>query len=271
MVDRQGCIRETWVVRGRIGRGIASYSSMRESLFFHGASAMDQTTASPDDPQSRYNVRAGSLVELTVERVKGHMPAQLPAKLEDLSAHGAKVALETPLQFLESIALHVCCEAAGIDERFFAQVRWVRAGTGDTWLVGCSWESTIPKEILDGLAALGTVQRRASPRHEVDGEATLWWGPGKKVQVRFLDLSEGGFCLGSPEPGQGAWLRLVPAAVGEQRVQIIAQLRWERRTADGYQLGCKFTDPKDYAVLQRLLCHPPAGYRADLRELGARQ
>lgn len=206
-------------------------------------------------------------MEVTVERKGGLVPQQLPARLLDLTSKGAKLSLESPLQFLEPIAVRLACPPAKFEHGLFAEVRWVRTGKDDEWLAGCSWEAPIPQELMDQLASVGGIQRRESPRMEVDGEATVWWGPGKSVKVRFLDLSEGGFCLGSPEPGQGAWLRVVPAAVGEQHVQIIAQLRWQRQISDGYQLGCKFADPKDYTVLQQLLCHPDAGYRPDLKGL----
>lgn len=228
---------------------------------------MESREVIQSERERRYNVRMPAAVEVVVERKGGLLPEQVPARLLDLTPKGAKLSLDSPLQFMEPVAVRLVSAHAGVEQRHFAQVRWVRAGEGDEWLAGCSWDAPVPQEVLDQLASTGALQRRESARMEVDGEATVWWGPGKGVKVRFLDLSEGGFCLGSPEPGQGAWLRVVPAAVGEQHVQIIAQLRWQRQIPDGYQLGCKFADPKDYAVLQRLLCHPEAGYRPELKEL----
>jgi hypothetical protein len=75
-----------------------------------------------------------------------------------------------------------------------------------------------------------------------------------------LDLSPGGFCLLSQDPGDPGE-RVLLEREGEDAPQtlVTAKVRWQASTDEGYVVGCEFLDKDGYAALLEISgCPPPA-------------
>jgi hypothetical protein len=214
----------------------------------------DSPTAYTFARSPRVEIKDGRSGQVEVRRLTDTGMETLRGNLLDLSRGGAKISLDRGLLFDESISLSVSIPEIDLQFTVDSTVVWCRAGDADTWIAGCSFQSGLPAEVVDRLAAAGYLDRQASPRYPVALRGTVCWElSAGSVAAVVQDLSSEGFCMlcrKSGEPGQRLKLRL-SSADGRQRM-IAARSRWQIRTEEGFLVGCAFLNPYDFHVLWQM-------------------
>ena len=70
--------------------------------------------------------------------------------------------------------------------------------------------------------------------------------------VVLLNVSEGGFCIYSPQPGQVG--QRVSLKLGmEEGVGVLGNVRWCAALDDGFLIGCAFLDHASYISVRTAL------------------
>ena len=70
----------------------------------------------------------------------------------------------------------------------------------------------------------------------------------------MLDLSVGGFSIGCEEfAPTDSRCRLVVAATEGQAFTVSARVEWQRKTPDGYILGCAYLEPDAHRIMERTI------------------
>jgi hypothetical protein len=136
-------------------------------------------------------------------------------------------------------------------------VVWLRQDAADSWRVGCEFVPKLPLEVMDELFN-SVIERRLSARRAVLRDAFAKWELQPDLfGVRLVNVSQGGFCIESRQPGQVGqriWLSLHPEEDGTAKV--LGSVRWCTSLDDGFLIGCAFLDLSSYVTLGAALEQP---------------
>jgi len=102
------------------------------------------------------------------------------------------------------------------------------------------------------LAEAGHLERRRSPRRDVNVFTTACWELGEMSHaVLVKNMSPGGFCVVCPWPvNESGLLKISPE---NDDMLITGQVCWKRKLARGYLVGCFFVNDCDFFVLRELV------------------
>jgi len=206
----------------------------------------------PTRAEPRYKVRNIEFVDVTVRQDSGTTDAAL-AEVRDLSRGGASLVVTRPLQFQEALLIKLESAKLGLDLSISAEVCWIRSLDEGRWLLGCSFAPPLPPESLEKLFVSGLLERRSYRRHQTRMAVTAQWELDTNVLPAFLwDISEGGFCILSPQPSKTGRRVLICAQGANEVVQIPAKTQWEMKVGDGWVVGCEFATREGYSLVQKL-------------------
>jgi hypothetical protein len=193
--------------------------------------------------------------ELAVEIDRSGSTCPVRGLIVDLSEQGAKISLETSLQFSESVIARLAVPALDVLAAIKSKVIWARTMESGAWLVGCSFDEAMPSTILDRLAKGGFIERRRHARKQISLPAVARWElESTTTPVTLIDYSSGGFCLCCD----------LPKCVGSKVVveladqsTILATVKWQSTDGTKYRHGCEFgqqSEVHSYADIIRRLC-----------------
>jgi hypothetical protein len=197
----------------------------------------------------------------------GEAPQSLDAELLDLSRHGAKLLLRTPIAFEKPVRLLIQVAALDLELDVSADICWSRPKEGGQWCLGCSFAGELPEEILPKLASAGYLNQRRHSRRDISVEALAKkeLTPDSEVAVRLDNLSAGGFRMVSPQPVTPGERLLVKLPNSHDAAYCInARAIWQTGVENGYCVGCSFLNKRGYEVL-REVAMPPESARVRLR------
>jgi hypothetical protein len=100
----------------------------------------------------------------------------------------------------------------------------------------------------------GVLERRRFRRDAVSGRAIAKWEtlPGA-FGVRTVDISEAGFCILCPKPGQTGQRMLLSHGTGDATITLQAKAQWCAKLERVYLVGCAFLDHQGYLSLKEAL------------------
>jgi hypothetical protein len=168
----------------------------------------------------------------------------------DLSAHGARLALRSPVAIGEQLDVGLHVPALRLIEQRKATVCWTALTRDLVWHAGVCFETPLRDATIDSLASTGYIERRKSDRVKVSiPAAARMEASHQKIQVRVADVSSGGFGLISPEPLELD--RRVMISVDDPTAPwaVFAHVRSCNRRRRGHAIGCEFVDQDAYRQL----------------------
>jgi hypothetical protein len=208
----------------------------------------------PTPRPERYPVRNLEKVYAIIEREAGRDPAVLSAEPQDVSEGGIKLRVSAPPAFEEPIRLRLGSEDGRLDLTISGRVSWLRQEQDDTWSVGCNFVPQLPADALEQMFTTGLIERRRFRRDSVSGRAVAKWEllPGA-FGVRAVDISEAGFCILCPKPGETGQRMLLSHGTGDATITLQAKAQWCAKLERVYLVGCAFVDHQGYLRLKEAL------------------
>ncbi|HUY33126.1 MAG TPA: PilZ domain-containing protein [Pirellulales bacterium] len=198
---------------------------------------------------------------LTVEWADGGEPTTTPAVLLDISAGGVKLSLDSHLKLHQLISLTIVSAELKLDLTVSAKVCWLRPGENDHWTAGCAFVPELSPAALETLFASGLVERRIFPRHPIQLAASAQWElDPARFDVELQDVSTGGVCMRSPQPGKIAARVVVFVPDGDGReVPVAVRCQWHVAAEGGYLIGCAYVNVDGNAAMHEALARaaPP--------------
>jgi len=227
----------------------------------------------PAKRENRIPVRNLQLVRVTVAGGPGQLTSS-DAVLGDISRGGAKLKLDQPLPFQDHISILLQSPELGLKLTLAARVCWVRQEPEGDWLVGCTFEPELPKDSLEKLFVSGLLERRLFPRKARRTLVSAKWELDAQTLPAYLwDVSEGGFCILSPQTRQVGRRVLITIEHQGRTEQVQAETHWQAPVAGGYVVGCQFINREGCDLLRELTelqTDAPASSRRSFKAL-ARQ
>lgn len=202
----------------------------------------------------RYPVKSLEEVHAEIERDESRDPATLSAEPMDVSEGGIKLRVKAPLEFEEPIRLQLRSDDGRLDLTLSCRVSWLRKDGKDSWLLGCNFVPQLPTDALELMFATGMIERRRFRRDAVSGRAIAKWEllPGA-FGVRTVDISEAGFCILCPKPGQTGQRMLLSHGSGNSTITLQAKAQWCAKLERVYLVGCAFVDHQGYLSLKEAI------------------
>ncbi|MBI3468394.1 MAG: PilZ domain-containing protein [Planctomycetes bacterium] len=193
-------------------------------------------------------------VHAVIDRDEGRDPATLSAQPMDVSEGGIKLRVGAALEFEEPIGLKLRTEDGHLDLTLSCRVSWLRKEDKASWLIGCNFVPELPSEALQRMFTTGLIERRRFRRDAVSGRAVAKWEllPGA-FGVRTVDISEAGFCILCPKPGQTGQRMLLSHGTGDATITLQAKAQWCAKLERVYLVGCAFVDHQGYLSLKEAL------------------
>jgi len=190
----------------------------------------------------RHHVDDQLAMEIVIRRVGEDAPLDADAKLIDISRRGLKLSLSEPLKFNEMVDIKLRCSEPHIDFVLSAEVKWLRHNSDAmAWIIGCSVSNQIPDEFFKETAMYGAYDRRSALRYDFKKLAVARWEACQdEIPVGIVNMSPGGFCISSPEPGhvdKRIWLDL--ENTDGKRIHVTARSVWQVQFESGYLIGCE--------------------------------
>ncbi len=216
--------------------------------------AADQVGLKPVDVvlgETRYGICHSGNARVVVQRRTGAEREEIVAELLDISRVGARLTVDVCIPFEEAVRLKIDVPELKLQLVVAAQVRWTWPVGERGWTLGCAFKPKLTEDALDQLATAGYANRRHHARFPLVLRATACWELGEtNIPVVLYDASEGGFAMISPQlGGTGRNLLLHLCLADGTPASIGATIRWHRKTADGYLIGCSFINEKDFELL----------------------
>jgi hypothetical protein len=227
---------------------------------------MCPTPSTPIRPH-RFPVMEKQAPTVFVEAVgEGEEGPAVLGKLLDLSPGGAKVLLDAPLPFQQSVTLRLESDELELHLAMAARVCWIRP-SGEDFRVGFCFEPLLDHEVIERLLREGIMDRRRTTRDAIDRPATASWELNPQpTPVTVVDLSRGGFCLCAPLPAEPhSRLRLQVAGADEEFVEATANVQWRLQVPEGYLLGCSLTSQETSALLRSALMPQSPAHKRPVR------
>ncbi|MCA9261703.1 MAG: PilZ domain-containing protein, partial [Planctomycetales bacterium] len=195
--------------------------------------------------EPRYRVHM-ERIQLTLYRRDG--VDTFPGELLNISAGGAKMRVSEGFDVAEALAVRLHVPALQRTIEVAASVCWGEPAQGGTWVMGCAFTPTIPRELLQEFASAGVLERRDQKREMLSLSAKLKWELDADVcDVVIRDYSLGGGCCVQAKyagfPGQR--LLLTMPRPDASPVKICALARWQLEIEDGFLIGCEFLHHRD--------------------------
>jgi hypothetical protein len=203
---------------------------------------------------TRYPVRNLDQTFAVIEREAGREPQTLTAEPMDVSEGGIKLRVSTALAFEEPIQLQLGSHDGRLDLTLSCRVSWLRQEDDGAWYLGCNFTPQLPPDALEAMFATGMIERRRFRRDSVSGKAVAKWEllPGA-FGVRAVDISEAGFCILCPKPGQTGQRMLLSHGTGDSTITLQAKAQWCAKLERVYLVGCAFVDHQGYLSLKEAL------------------
>ena len=152
--------------------------------------------------ETRFEIREKLDLVVSLTRLSnGHHLSS--AVLNDLSPKGARLILDSALEFNERVSINLMSATQKIDVNRNAEVRWMRPmeAASDHWAVGLLFEKSLSEGHIQRLAVAGGIERRASKRFEANTMASVQLNSSReKYTVAILDASEGGIRILAEHP-----------------------------------------------------------------------
>ena len=205
----------------------------------------------------RFYVSRSAELAVEIDRSGSNCPVR--GLIVDLSEQGAKISLETSLQFSESVIARLAVPALDVLAAIKSKVIWARTTDSGAWMVGCSFDEAMPSVILDRLAKGGFIERRRHPRKQISLPAVARWElDSKTTPVTVIDFSVGGCCLCCERPMSVGSKVVVELA---DQSTILASVKWRSANGATYRHGCEFGQQSEvhpYADILGKLCQQEA-------------
>lgn len=192
--------------------------------------------------EPRYTVKDdGGLVVAIRRKENGNGQEVIKSAPLDISYHGVKLSASQSLPFGEQVELIFQSIHLEFSFTVDAEVRWIRQGDDQSWLIGCSLNDRLTNENLDAIAAAGGVERRQYPRKETEVQTNIQVaGNPTPFPVTVLDFSNAGlrFSTDQPiEPEQS--LKLLLSTKDGETHEVGAVSHWYMPYESGYFVGCE--------------------------------
>jgi c-di-GMP-binding flagellar brake protein YcgR len=203
----------------------------------------------------RFKASAEREMNVVIERAAGCQPREVRGKVLDLSLGGAKLSVPSEIDLQEKVSLRWDVEQLEVDFFTAATVCWARTESANCWRLGCSFEKQLPDALISQLAVHGYIDRREGGRDAVAIHASVQWELTQEtVPVRLNDVSAGGFSLVSADHvPTGSRCRLILPSGQRDPVVAGASVEWQRKTADGYMLGCAYLEKDAHRAVDRAI------------------
>lgn len=104
----------------------------------------------------RHSAMDGTVGRVWLEVDSADVPPQ-NVRLHDFSRKGAKIELEAPIPPKASLRLCVLDESLGLDVQIPGRVCWIRTEGVGCWMLGCSFEESVPYEVIGELFLSGVL------------------------------------------------------------------------------------------------------------------
>ena len=201
-------------------------------------------TKEEETARRRYCTVANQVVPVTIERRQDGLEP-LSGELADITASGARVRLQEPLQFGEEFVLQQESEPFGLSITICSKVRWVRAGRNeDEWVVGCLFDSHLQPDLLEAYVDSGLLERREAERCETSLPATVRFElTGEEADADVSDIGDGGFCFRSQTAGEVGSRVRVDFFQGEAGL-VEGRIKWQSANDGAYSVGCQWINRK---------------------------
>ena len=113
----------------------------------------------------------------------------------------------------------------------------------------------------------GTLERREHQREQMSLRTTVQWElNNESASAWVLNYSRSGFCLLSQFAGKpGERVRLQLELDDEQVIEVRGKIQWEVESQEGFVIGCKFVEPRGFAILSDLAASRVPGKRMSRR------
>ena len=203
--------------------------------------------------EPRYLVIAPNAICLAVES-SDYDDVEIDVRLVDLSKGGAKLKTQQPVPTGQQLSLSFNADEIEGNLAVDATVCWSQLAGAAEWYLGCSFEPQVPQHVLNQFARSGVFDRRDEGRREVNIKSSAAWELSSAASAAYIvNLSPGGFCLTSHQPGKpGSRVMLRIEGAGGRQEKVTGRCRWQAETNAGYTLGCEFFRPQEYENLCRL-------------------
>ena len=218
-----------------------------------------ETPKSPPNArrEARYKVGDANELNCTIEWDSNGWIESSAAVPLDLSANGARLECEFPIQANEAVKINISADNIGISLTVSATVRWIEPTTQGKLIIGCEFNQTMPEDILPKLAAAGELNRRQETRFPILLYANAKQELNQKViGVRIEEYSRGGIRLFSPVEMNLRDRILLRVKHQSKSVSLVLNPRWQIGVAAGHFVGCSFVDANGYESLTALATTP---------------
>lgn len=208
------------------------------------------------------------VIQARIQRSANVAAVQVHGMAVGLSESSADVVLDAELPAGEEVT--VTFDNARLDVQLAAvgAVRRSRSTSSGKWAVTLDFEHPLSRAELDKLIPGNRIERRASTRQPIIGQAVVDWGNGgAPVPVQLKDISGGGFCMIAAEPAViNKRLHLVLETAAQTRFEIPARARWQVKSDQGYAIGCEFLYSQGYHLMHAIFAAPrkPSGWESFL-------
>lgn len=210
--------------------------------------------------ESRYHVPQGKSFAVGVSR---HGSEWAIGELINLSRHGAKLYLETVLQFSETVIFGLVLPSLDIEMAMNSTIVWTRATSDDRWMLGCSFEEAIPKAVVERLASAGLIDRRRHHRIPVCVPGMARPQLSSRFEpVTITDYSVGGFRMESNTSHELNECVCVQLATDET---VFGVVKWKSTNGPKNAYGCEFirdSPQGNSAKVIEKFCNVPSALQA---------
>lgn len=203
--------------------------------------------------EPRFETRNPETVRVTIGEVGTDGGVAAQGKLSDISRGGAKLIVSQRLPMQASVCMRLENPELQLDLTITGEVCWIVPAEGEGFAIGCTFVPDLPTDILEKLFACGLLERRIFSRRALRVPAKARWEMEPNPTDAFLwDLSEGGFCVLSPQPRTPGKRVLVTVTSGDKEAYIPAKTQWGMKVGEGYVVGCEFVSKDGYLMLRDL-------------------
>lgn len=199
------------------------------------------------------------VIEVRIQRPANPAAAQVRGLAVALSESSADVMLDAELTLGEEVTLVFDNSRLDVQLAAVGSVRRARSTSSGKWAATLDFEHPLSREELESLVPGNRIERRATPRQPIIGQAVVDWGNGgSPVPVQLKDISGGGFCMIAAEPAMvNKRLHLILETAAQTRFVIPARARWQVKSDQGYTIGCEFLYSQGYHLMHAIFAAPP--------------
>lgn len=214
---------------------------------------MAADVALPLREELRYEIPGDQTVSIAVEPLDHKaLPQVLEARLINLSAGGAKLAVATQLPPHKTLRVRLRIVSLSLELYVSANVCWASHSGPDQCILGCRLTPRIPEGMLSHLAAGGRLDRRDSARlpglHQLQITRDRR-GPEAVEWATVHNYSPGGLCLETTSPSRiGERMQLLLDL--PETTPLMAVTRWQLQQGGRCILGCGYLDSDAFERLE---------------------